>query len=843
MERDEQERQWRAEQQRIREENARLNAFLERKRKVIESSKLYPHAFYVLTKELYIPEIPGIKVSLPGSRKSNWEKKKEEEAKLQTQSSGNQKGSVVLRTSKSPLNSIRVSTITRNNLFIDSVIRKSILSGGSDYKSTYAGLYGKKERSIETLANDEYEKLYAHIGVLPEKEKQIQEELHKEDVRIKFEDQILDNKKRLKYYKKFLVKHRNEHYGINDKEYCISNLPELDRYITWISYSEYDRIMQLYPEATEYFESLGIPSKDTKWEYIAANEDRIQEIEKVIKNYNKLKSKYPLGLPVFEKDYAWYEGGKYTDLTIEQIIECEDKIAQCEKNAKVEYFYKHWQDTQKEFSSKCFTLKNKFLTRWGCYNYKVPLFSSLANKENKDIDFPLWQIYYQSYSEDDTVDTSYYPQISENKKIIPLLRNQTAGYNQSVYSKIVLFIEELKKTRDSDCELVVLLSHPISTEWKSLIDYHFGYLISELDTLGIQYFPISEATKKQFPKAKYVVIDLITTNALLKKNVNLLLKDKILQFNKSTGNNNDSFSDIVYISILKGLDRDEMLALNKKIDDEKENEERRKREEQRRKREEEQRIKSRAESIYNNYRRGFVYYANIGKIKSWNSCSSTSDYQKIIEFESQCRIKHEELQKKDRLNQLKGCVKDWHVTRYGIAHDYIYGYLKTSAPREASESEWDIRNLIWAFKNDPGKVNKHYSYNQALDIIIPKYERELKNTFGNYLSDLTLVCIPASSSIKNKRRWEEFAQRVCRDLDMRNAYDYIKITSEAVPRHLGGDGQPSLSFDSAFFKGKYVVLCDDIKTTGASLQRMRERIESLGAEVICSLTIGKTIHE
>ena len=126
---------------------------------------------------------------------------------------------------------------------------------------------------------------------------------------------------------------------------------------------------------------------------------------------------------------------------------------------------------------------------------------------------------------------------------------------------------------------------------------------------------------------------------------------------------------------------------------------------------------------------------------------------------------------------------------------------------------------------------------------MPKYERKLRDTFGSLLSDMTLVCLPASNSEKNRRRWQEFSQKVCSDLDMWNAYDYIHIEQEAVPKHLGGDGQAVLSFNQSFFNGKYVILCDDIKTTGSSLQRMKYKLESMGATVICSLTIGITVHE
>ena len=192
---------------------------------------------------------------------------------------------------------------------------------------------------------------------------------------------------------------------------------------------------------------------------------------------------------------------------------------------------------------------------------------------------------------------------------------------------------------------------------------------------------------------------------------------------------------------------------------------------------------------------------------------------------------------------MKACVSDWHITRYGFYHAYLYEYLKTTAPREADEYEWDIRHLIWAFKNDPNKQDRQYSYRAALNEIVPKYERKLRDTFGSLLSDMTLVCLPASNSEKNRRRWQEFSKKVCSDLDMWNAYDYIHIEQEAIPKHLGGDGQAVLSFNQSFFNGKYVILCDDIKTTGSSLQRMKYKLESMGATVICSLTIGMTIHE
>lgn len=272
-------------------------------------------------------------------------------------------------------------------------------------------------------------------------------------------------------------------------------------------------------------------------------------------------------------------------------------------------------------------------------------------------------------------------------------------------------------------------------------------------------------------------------------------------------------------------------------------EEQAKREAEERKRREEERIRDYARNICNNYRKGYEYYVSIGRVRAWTVYSSISDSQSIINLESSIREKHREIEAKEKVERMKRCVQGWHVTRYGISHSYLIEYLKTNAPREATQSEWDDRNLIWAFKNDPDKSNNKYSYEEALGIIVPKYTRKLRDTFGSMVSDLTLVCIPASNETKNSRRWREFSSRVCSELNMWNGYSYISIESSASARHLGGDGITTLSFDRSFFKGKQVVLCDDIKTSGKSLQRMRQQLESLGATVVCALTIGVTVHE
>jgi predicted amidophosphoribosyltransferase len=125
-------------------------------------------------------------------------------------------------------------------------------------------------------------------------------------------------------------------------------------------------------------------------------------------------------------------------------------------------------------------------------------------------------------------------------------------------------------------------------------------------------------------------------------------------------------------------------------------------------------------------------------------------------------------------------------------------------------------------------------------------KNKLLETFeADSLQYLTLVCIPASSQAKTQARYEEFSERICNELGMINAYPHIKVVSEKEEKHLGGTGinLDNLSFDEDFFKGRYVLLFDDVITKGYSMTTLNIKMKSLGAIVVGGLSLGKTKHE
>ena len=143
------------------------------------------------------------------------------------------------------------------------------------------------------------------------------------------------------------------------------------------------------------------------------------------------------------------------------------------------------------------------------------------------------------------------------------------------------------------------------------------------------------------------------------------------------------------------------------------------------------------------------------------------------------------------------------------------------------------RKLIYNFKNG-------ISHNTVKDLVVNK----LRSTFSSYdLSQMTFVCIPASTRVVHESRYKSFAEDVTQALGILNAYDYITITKEKPPSYLGGSDYAEYSFNSSFFQEKFVILFDDVVTSGGSIASMKSTLESIGASVICALSIGRTYSD
>ena len=121
------------------------------------------------------------------------------------------------------------------------------------------------------------------------------------------------------------------------------------------------------------------------------------------------------------------------------------------------------------------------------------------------------------------------------------------------------------------------------------------------------------------------------------------------------------------------------------------------------------------------------------------------------------------------------------------------------------------------------------------------------------LKDTVIVCIPASSLQAKRpygpsgqqtytRRFRRFSANVCRMTGATNGFEHIKVIGKREKVHICGGhaAEDNVWIDEDFFKGKRILIIDDICTTGRSSDAFRERMEQAGARVSMCMFLAKT---
>lgn len=264
---------------------------------------------------------------------------------------------------------------------------------------------------------------------------------------------------------------------------------------------------------------------------------------------------------------------------------------------------------------------------------------------------------------------------------------------------------------------------------------------------------------------------------------------------------------------------------------------------------EESNLRKDAKAIAQAYHDGYLYYFNVQH--DFDNCdinfisriidARDKIKEKDSEIKRQRQIQEEKEQKQRELENIKQHISTWESIGNFINISYLFPYYPTTCDFEANDLEWANRWLVWKFKNTPGKTSS-YEHNKALENLLPRISQLLSSTFGKDIYKLVLVCIPAANKANNDARYKEFSNKLTELTGMTNSFEHIQIVADATPKHLGGTGNPTLHFDEDFFKDKYVILFDDVITSGRSMIAFKIRLERMGAKVIAGMSIGKTKH-
>lgn len=184
----------------------------------------------------------------------------------------------------------------------------------------------------------------------------------------------------------------------------------------------------------------------------------------------------------------------------------------------------------------------------------------------------------------------------------------------------------------------------------------------------------------------------------------------------------------------------------------------------------------------------------------------------------------------------------WHKTVInGMEVFYAYDYIpKSDTPSNAKPNA--IQRLVWTFKNDRASITSA-QHVKALRYVIRLLVGLILDHIQEWGKDLVLVCVPASSPGKNQRRWCVFSEVVCKLTGIANGYPHVHVTGSSIPSHIGGGGNAPTTFDKGFFKGKDVILFDDLVTTGFTIKTTSHALESAGARVIAHVALAQSVQD
>ena len=164
----------------------------------------------------------------------------------------------------------------------------------------------------------------------------------------------------------------------------------------------------------------------------------------------------------------------------------------------------------------------------------------------------------------------------------------------------------------------------------------------------------------------------------------------------------------------------------------------------------------------------------------------------------------------------------------------LYNYLPQRYLKRASFEQIDLDRRILDFKNGRKYATRWAAREMARCLSL----MDLHNT--------VVVCIPASCSRTNNIRYKYFSEELSQRLGAVNGFGHIIVSGHRQKVHIShlhqlADGATEYyHIDEDFFRGKQVLVVDDITTTGKTADAFIERMESIGARVRMAMFLAKT---
>lgn len=167
----------------------------------------------------------------------------------------------------------------------------------------------------------------------------------------------------------------------------------------------------------------------------------------------------------------------------------------------------------------------------------------------------------------------------------------------------------------------------------------------------------------------------------------------------------------------------------------------------------------------------------------------------------------------------------------------FYNYLPQRYAAIESDTE-KVRNLVYNFK-DGQKSAAIFVASQVVSLLWKWY--------GCGCKDITIVCCPSSSASQYKKRFSYFSAVVANHCMAANAMKHVEIIGKREALHRTADhvvrdnANYRINLDAEFFKGRNVIIFDDLITSGATSENFAAQLTAAGANVLGGLFLARTM--
>lgn len=144
------------------------------------------------------------------------------------------------------------------------------------------------------------------------------------------------------------------------------------------------------------------------------------------------------------------------------------------------------------------------------------------------------------------------------------------------------------------------------------------------------------------------------------------------------------------------------------------------------------------------------------------------------------------------------------------------------------------RKAVWNFKDG-----------NASGSIISDLATRVNIIAGQNKSSYVICFVPASTGFKTNRRYSSVARQLEQMTGVKATLCAITKPQDGEAGHIAGktsDPASEFSFDSNYFRGKNVILVDDVVTRGRTLSSTGKRLVNNGANSVTGLVVAKTVN-